>query len=86
MKETEKAMYPYFCIKHRYVCQLMVKPCPECEIISSNLSKVIEYEKVMVEHLIREESEKGIKLDLDNQTDKLVFKVMSEKISGKRFD
>lgn len=31
MKETESAMYPYFCIKHRYVCQLMVKPCPECK-------------------------------------------------------
>ena len=50
---------------------------------NSNLSKVIEYEKVMVEHLIREESEKGIMLNLDNQTDKLVFKVMSEKINSK---
>jgi hypothetical protein len=31
MKETETAMYPYFCIKHHYVCQLMVRPCPECK-------------------------------------------------------
>ena len=30
MRETEDAMYPYFCIKHHYVCQLMIRPCPEC--------------------------------------------------------
>lgn len=47
----------------------------------SDLAKQIEYEKLVVEHLI-EDKDTVIKID-ENKSDKLVFKVMSKKINEK---
>ena len=47
----------------------------------SDLAKQIEYEKLVVEHLI-EEKDTVMKID-ENKSDKLVFKVMSKKINEK---
>lgn len=47
----------------------------------SDLAKQIEYEKLVVEHLI-EDKDTVMKID-ENKSDKLVFKVMSKKINEK---
>lgn len=52
---------------------------------NSNLSRMIQYEKLMVENLIKEESIMS-NVDFDERSDKLVFKVMSDKINEKYKD
>jgi hypothetical protein len=49
---------------------------------SGDLSKTIEYEKILTEKLIRENSPNP-SINHDERSDKLVFKVMSEKINEK---
>lgn len=51
----------------------------------SNLSKMIEYEKTLIESLIKDRSCFS-KIEFDDRSDKLVFKVMSEKINEKYKD
>jgi len=51
----------------------------------SNLSKMIEYEKIAVEHLISEKKETAIQ-EFDERSDALVFKILSEKINQKYND
>lgn len=52
---------------------------------SSNLSKMIQYEKILIENLIKEEKAMS-SVNFDDRSDKLVFKVMSEKINKKYKD
>ncbi len=51
----------------------------------SNLSKMIEYEKNLIESLINNR-ESTDEIGIDDRSDKLVFKVMSEKINNKYKD
>ena len=48
----------------------------------SNLSKMIEYEKKLIESLVDNDNIQG-EIEFDDRSDKLVFKVMSEKINEK---
>lgn len=52
---------------------------------NSNLSKMIEYEKILIENLIKEEKIMR-NVDFDERSDRLVFKVMSDKINEKYKD
>ena len=53
-----------------------------CKGDKSDLRKLVEYEKMIIESLVSEKQDKVINDDLE-QSDKLVFKIMAEKINKK---